>query len=131
MNRFSTGLQLIICKKGSLSPAARRELRPHAPGPAVLRICRFCNTVNAMKTLTVRLPQSLIADIEAESRGRKISKSDVVRERIERAPRQRRRTASLDGITDLIGSVDGLPADLSSRKKEYLRASGYRQKRPR
>lgn len=84
-----------------------------------------------MKTLTVRLPQSLIADIEAESRGRKISKSDVVRERIERAPRQRRRTASLDGITDLIGSVDGLPADLSSRKKEYLRASGYRQKRPR
>lgn len=85
-----------------------------------------------MKTsLTVRLPYTLIADIEAESRGRKISKSDVVRERLERAPRQRRRTASLDAIADLIGSVDGLPADLSSRKKEHLRASGYGQKRPR
>jgi Arc/MetJ-type ribon-helix-helix transcriptional regulator len=44
-----------------------------------------------MKTLTVRLPEPLVADIEAESRGRKISKSDVVRERLERAPRKRRR----------------------------------------
>ena len=36
-----------------------------------------------MKTLTVRLPEPLVADIEEESRGRKISKSDVVRERLE------------------------------------------------
>jgi len=35
-----------------------------------------------MKTLTVRLPEPLVADIEEESRGRKISKSDVVRERL-------------------------------------------------
>jgi Arc/MetJ-type ribon-helix-helix transcriptional regulator len=83
-----------------------------------------------MKTLTVRLPEPLVADIEAESRGRKISKSDVVRERLERPPR-RRRTASLSAIADLIGSVDGLPADLTTRKKEYLHATGYGQKRPR
>ena len=67
----------------------------------------------------------------AESRGRKVSKSDVVRERLERAPRQRRRTASLTAIADLIGSVDGLPTDLTTRKKEYLQAKGYGQKRPR
>jgi Arc/MetJ-type ribon-helix-helix transcriptional regulator len=84
-----------------------------------------------MKTLTVRLPEPLVADIEAESRGRKISKSDVVRERLERPPQQRRRTASLNAIADLIGSVDGLPADLTTRKKEYLHATGYGQKRPR
>ena len=84
-----------------------------------------------MKTLTVRLPEPLVADIEAESRGRKISKSDVVREWLERAPRQRRHTASLTAIADLIGSVDGLPADLTARKKEYLQATGYGQKRPR
>jgi Arc/MetJ-type ribon-helix-helix transcriptional regulator len=83
-----------------------------------------------MKTLTVRLPEPLVADIEAESRGRKISKSDVVRERLERGPRQRRRTASLDAIADLIGSVDGLPADLAARKKKHLRA-GYGQKHSR
>src|SRR5713226_1802985 len=85
----------------------------------------------AMKTLTVRLPEPLVADIEAESRGRKISKSDVVRERLERARRKRRRTTSLNAIADLIGSVDGLPADLAARKKEYLQRAGYGQKRPR
>lgn len=72
-----------------------------------------------------------MADIEAESRGRKVSKSDVVRERLETAPRQRRRAASLDAIADLIGSVNGLPNDLTTRKKAYLRATGYGQKRPR
>lgn len=84
-----------------------------------------------MKTLTVRLPEPLVADIEAESRGRKLSKSDVVRERLERAPRRRRRAASLDMVADLVGSVKGLPADLSFHKKEYLHATGYGKKRPR
>ncbi|HXW57342.1 MAG TPA: hypothetical protein VEJ67_16445 [Candidatus Cybelea sp.] len=84
-----------------------------------------------MKTLTVRLPLPLIAEIQAESRSRKISKSDVVRERLERSGRHRRRTASLDAIADLIASVDGLPIDLTTRKKEYLRGTGYGQKRPR
>jgi len=78
-----------------------------------------------MKTLTVRLPEPLVADIEAESRGRKISKSDVVRERLELAPRKRRPT------TSLIGSVDGLPTDLSARKNQYLQNTGYGQKRTR
>jgi Arc/MetJ-type ribon-helix-helix transcriptional regulator len=38
--------------------------------------------VNHMKTLTVRLPEALVAQIEAESRRRRLSKSDVVRERL-------------------------------------------------
>lgn len=84
-----------------------------------------------MKTLTVRLPEPLVADIEAESRGRKLSKSDVVRERLERAPRGRRQAASLDTIADLIGSLEGLPADLSGNKKKYLHATGYGKKRSR
>lgn len=85
-----------------------------------------------MKTLTVRLPEVLASEIEAESRGRKLSKSDVIRERLSGAARSsRRRIAPLDAIADLIGSVDGLPADLSSRTKHYLRSSGYGQKRPR
>jgi Arc/MetJ-type ribon-helix-helix transcriptional regulator len=84
-----------------------------------------------MKTLTVRLPEPLLADIEAESRGRKISKSDVVRERLELAPRKRQRTTLLHTIADLIGSVDNLPTDLSTRKKQYLQDTGYGQKRPR
>lgn len=82
-----------------------------------------------MKNLTLRLPESLVADIEADSRRRKISKSAVVREWLELAPRKRRRrAASLIAIADLIGSVDGLPADLSARKKDYLRSRGYGEK---
>ncbi len=85
-----------------------------------------------MKTLTVRLPEPLAAQIEAESRRRKISKSDVVRERLRLAPGPApRESASLDAIADLIGSVDGLPADLSARKKHYLKVMGFGQKRPR
>ena len=85
-----------------------------------------------MKTLTVRLPEPLVADIEAESRGRRISRSDVVRERLQRASgRTRRASAPLDAIADLVGSVDGLPADLSTRKKRYLKATGYGRKRAR
>ena len=82
-----------------------------------------------MKTLTVRLPEPLVAEIEAESRGRKCSKSDVVRERLQRAEHSvRRRSQPLDAIADLIGSVEGLPVNLSARKKRYLKSTGYGRK---
>ena len=84
-----------------------------------------------MKAITVRLPEDLAAQIEAESREREMSKSDIVRERLSLARGRRRRTASLDSIRNLIGSVDGLPADLSTRKKKLLKATGYGQKRSR
>jgi Arc/MetJ-type ribon-helix-helix transcriptional regulator len=85
-----------------------------------------------MKTLTVRLPEALVAEIEAESRARKLAKSDVVRERLSRrAGSSRRRRARLDAIADLIGSVEDLPADLSAERKRYLRTTGYGQKRAR
>jgi hypothetical protein len=86
-----------------------------------------------MKTLTVRLSEALAAEIEAESRDRKISKSDVVRERLERAPRKPRRTPpSFAAIADLVGSLDHLPSDLSARYKHYLKVTGYgRPRRPR
>ncbi len=83
-----------------------------------------------MKTLTVRLPEPLVAQIEAESRARRLSKSDVVRERLG-APGRSQRSRTLDSIADLIGSVDALPVDLSANKKRYLKATGYGRKRPR
>lgn len=81
-----------------------------------------------MKTITVRLPDPLVAELEDEARERHISKSDVVRERLTR-PRTRARAAS--GLADLIGSVDGLPRDLSAVRKRYLKATGYGRGRPR
>jgi len=85
-----------------------------------------------MKTLTVRLPEALVAQIEAESRRRKLSKSDVVRERLTGGEGfRRRRPALLDAIADVVGSVDGLPRDLSTRRKKYLKSTGYGEKRTR
>lgn len=57
-----------------------------------------------MKILTVRRPEALVAEIEAESRGRNLSTSDVVRERSSVSTR-RRRTRPLDAIADLVGAV--------------------------
>jgi Arc/MetJ-type ribon-helix-helix transcriptional regulator len=85
-----------------------------------------------MKTLTVRLPELLVAELERESRGRGCSKSDIVRERLQQGVTPSgRQSAPLDAIADLIGSVKGLPADLSARKKQYLKATAYGRKRPR
>jgi Arc/MetJ-type ribon-helix-helix transcriptional regulator len=86
-----------------------------------------------MKTLTVRLPTTLVIEIEAESRARCISKSDVVRERLRKAPRRadQGHVGPLAAIADLIGAVDGLPSNLSAKAKRHLRTSGYGQKRPR
>ena len=98
---------------------------------AALHACQSCNTVSVVKTLTVRLPEPLVAQIDAESRERKISKSDVIRERLQAGSKTRRRRSAIDAIVDLIGSVEGLPVDLSARKKDYLKATRYGRKRPR
>jgi hypothetical protein len=73
-----------------------------------------------MKTLTVRLPDVLAAEIESESRPRKLSKSDVARERLAPAGKPgQRQPALIDAIGDAIGSADRLPRDLSARTKRW------------
>jgi hypothetical protein len=84
-----------------------------------------------MKTLTVRLPEPLAAEIEAESRARRVSKSDVVRGRLTRAVGSIIGSQPLDSIADLIGSVAALPSGLSARRKHFLKATGYGKMRPR
>jgi len=82
-----------------------------------------------VKTLTVRLPEALAGEIESESRRRKLSKSDLARERLAAAAKsERRQPALLDAMADVIGSVDGMPRDLNARKKSYLKSTGYGDK---
>jgi Arc/MetJ-type ribon-helix-helix transcriptional regulator len=84
--------------------------------------------------MTIRLPDSLVTEIEHESQSRRVSKSDVVRERLRQPHPQAAAGGSMrDLIGDLIGSVrnDGLPADLSSNKKKYLPALIRAKKRHR
>jgi hypothetical protein len=71
--------------------------------------------------LTIRLPDSLATEIERESRTRNVSKSDVVRDRLGQSPPAARPGGSMRDLAgDLIGSVRGLPTDLSGNKKKYL-----------
>lgn len=74
---------------------------------------------------------AMVAEIDAESRKRNVSKSDIVRERLQARPVGRRGGGLLESIADLIGCVDELPRDLSVRKKEYLAATRYGGKRSR
>lgn len=78
-----------------------------------------------MKTLTVRLPEELVAGIEMESRQAGISKSDVIRRRLESAAPPG--MTLFDLASDVIGSVNDetIPRDVSARKKRYLRKQGY------
>ena len=83
----------------------------------------------SMKSLTVRLPDQLVREIEAESRERDCAKSDVVRERLQRGAGPTLSSSTrLNLIADLIGSVNGLPADMSGRRKKYLKTTGYGKK---
>ena len=72
-----------------------------------------------------------MAEIEAESRERRRSKSDVIRERLTRAEKPRTKARLPDSIADLVGSVSALRADLSQRKKAYLKNTEYGRKRNR
>jgi hypothetical protein len=78
-----------------------------------------------MKTLTLKLPDDLAADIEAEARARKMSETDVALGRLGTPLKPTEaRTDTLKNIEHLFGSVKGLPSDLSANKKKYLKATG-------
>ena len=59
-----------------------------------------------MKTLTIRLPDSLVTEIEQESRARSVSKSDIVRERLAALPPAR----PAHPLADILAEIDSLPA---------------------
>ena len=86
-----------------------------------------------MKTLVVRIPDAIAAEIESTARARGLSKSEIARERLARpTPSPSGDADPLAAIRDLIGSVDDdKPADLSARKKHYLREWGYGRNRSR
>jgi hypothetical protein len=85
-----------------------------------------------MQTLVLRIPDDLARELEAEAKRARLTKSEVARRRLVAAGPQTHEVASGIGlIADLIGSVEGGPADMSSRKKDYLKASGYGKSRSR
>ncbi len=79
-----------------------------------------------MQTLILRIPDNLAHEIEAEARDSRLTKSEVARRRLIAGGAQSpRSTSGFELIADLIGTVEGGPVDMSSRKKHYLKAQGY------
>jgi Arc/MetJ-type ribon-helix-helix transcriptional regulator len=58
-----------------------------------------------MKTLTIRLPDVLVNQIEQESQARRVSKSDIVRERLAALPPAR----ATHPLADILAEIDRAP----------------------
>jgi Arc/MetJ-type ribon-helix-helix transcriptional regulator len=86
--------------------------------------------IHKMKLVSVRLPDDLADDIEAEARRRKMSKTDVIRERLTKTQPPTPSDQWRDLLSRVAGSVEG-PADLSSNVKKYLKSTGYGRNRSR
>jgi predicted transcriptional regulator len=79
-----------------------------------------------MQTISLKLPDDLLADLKREAKARRVSKSALVRESVEAAlwRRPRRSAASCyDLARDLAGTIKGLPRNLASNPK-YMEGFG-------
>jgi hypothetical protein len=80
-----------------------------------------------MKTLTIKVPDALFAEISGAARARNVPKSEIVRERLARKPITSKRGSLWSSMEDLVIEEDALPTDLSSNRKHL---KGYGQNRP-
>ena len=79
-----------------------------------------------MRTISLKLPDSLLAQLEHEAKARRVTKSSLVRESLERALSKKSPGAAAtcyDVARDLAGSVRGLPEDLAVNP-EYMKGFG-------
>jgi hypothetical protein len=79
-----------------------------------------------MQTLVLRIPDDLARELEAQAKKSHLTKSEVARRRLVAAgPQSNDVSSGFDLIADFIGTVENGPADMSSRKKDYLKSTGY------
>ena len=79
-----------------------------------------------MQTISLKLPDSLLARLEKESRLRRTNKSALVRAALERELSLRKagkQPSCYDLARDLAGSIKGLPKDIATNPK-YMEGFG-------
>jgi Arc/MetJ-type ribon-helix-helix transcriptional regulator len=79
-----------------------------------------------MRTISLKLPDDLLARIESEAKARRVTKSALIRESLEMALRQQSRAGArscYDLACDLAGVIEGLPEDLAENC-EYMEGFG-------
>ena len=75
---------------------------------------------NIMQTISLKLPDDLLAQLDSEAKARRMTKSSLVRESLEKALRSPSTAGTVscyDLARDLAGTVKGLPADLAENPK--------------
>jgi hypothetical protein len=79
----------------------------------------------SVQTISLKLPDDLLVQLENEAKARGVTKSHVVRDSIERALRQTPPGAAscYDLARDLAGTVKGMPRDLAHNPK-YMEGFG-------
>lgn len=73
-----------------------------------------------MQTISLKLPDDLLAELDREAKARGVTKSSLVRESLEKAlrqPSQGGAASCYDLAVDLAGSLKGLPRDLAENPK--------------
>lgn len=69
-----------------------------------------------MRTISVKLPERLIAQLTRQAKARRVTKSCIVRDSLEKEFHQVRseeEASCFDLACDLAGSIKGLPKDLA------------------
>ena len=79
-----------------------------------------------MRTISLKLPDDLLIQLDGEAKLRRVTKSWLVRESLEKALRKQSRADAVscyDLARDLAGTVKGLPKDLAVNPK-YMEGFG-------
>ena len=101
-------------RPASESTNSHKAARVHVE---VLPIATSGITLILMPTISLKLPPALLRELEAEATTQGVSKSQVVRQFLQKGLRTRRltkkRPSCLDLVADLAGAFNG-PADLST-----------------
>jgi hypothetical protein len=120
-----------LVPRGTDQDCGGRGPTPFPPG-AVLLIATSGITLLLMPTISLKLPSALLRELETEATTQGVSKSQVVRQFLQKGLRTRRsmkkRPSCLDLVADLAGAFNG-PADLSTNASyldEALRADHRR-----
>ena len=79
-----------------------------------------------MRTISLKLPDDLLVQLDSKAKARRVTKSWLVRESLEKALRKPSPAGAVscyDLARDLAGVVKGLPADLADNPK-YMEGFG-------
>jgi hypothetical protein len=79
-----------------------------------------------VQTISLKLPDDLLAQLASEARMMRVTKSQLVRDALEKALRKQRAAGDVscyDLAQDLAGAVKGLPKDLADNPK-YMEGFG-------